>query len=64
MESNKKIESPCIKLCKVDCSGTKCISCFRSVNEISNWSMLSEESKRIIVNDLERRKQSYLKGCG
>ena len=47
IDSNK-VESPCIGVCVLDINDV-CEGCFRKVEEIGRWSILSEEAKRDIV---------------
>ena len=48
-----EVESPCIGVCKIDKKKKICIGCFRTINQISNWSKLSDSQKQKIVNDLK-----------
>ena len=52
-----KTESPCIGLCELDKTGSFCIGCFRTINEITNWKMFSEEKKRKTLELLKKRKK-------
>lgn len=58
--SNKKIESPCKKKCKLSTLKTYCVSCYRTINEIQRWNEYSDESKLKIINNLEFRKNKEL----
>jgi predicted Fe-S protein YdhL (DUF1289 family) len=35
-----------------------CIGCWRSIDEIATWSVLSDDQKRAILQQLLKRKQS------
>lgn len=50
--------SPCINICGLDATGQLCLSCFRSIDEISTWCMLSDEQRREVLRDLPRRRRS------
>lgn len=50
----KIIESPCIKICTIDPDGY-CDGCRRSEDEIAEWSMLSDEERDYIMDELESR---------
>ena len=40
------IESPCIKLCKLDADGRICVGCWRTGDEIMRWRELSPAERR------------------
>ena len=39
------VESPCIKLCELNRTKEYCISCHRTLEQIKNWSKMTEEQK-------------------
>ena len=43
------VPSPCINVCQLNDTGTHCIGCQRSVDEIANWSQYSNAQKRIVL---------------
>lgn len=49
-----KVESPCIGVCVLDINDI-CEGCFRKVEEIGRWSILSEDKKRDIVRSSWQR---------
>lgn len=49
------IESPCIKICKVDSNGI-CVGCYRSVEEISNWFKSTDAERQGIMESVAERK--------
>jgi predicted Fe-S protein YdhL (DUF1289 family) len=51
----QKIESPCIRSCKLDKSKDVCISCNRTMEEIRNWRYYTDEKKLEILNKLKER---------
>jgi len=54
------IPSPCNKICKLD-SNNICIGCKRTINEITQWSMFSDEGKLTVlerINDQHDRVSS------
>jgi len=53
---NRDVKSPCRGICTLDDKG-KCIGCFRKLDEIANWSIYSNEEKRIILKKVELRMQ-------
>jgi predicted Fe-S protein YdhL (DUF1289 family) len=55
------IVSPCIKLCRIDESGM-CVGCFRSVEEIENWTTYSDEMRAYIMEScktVQRARQEH-----
>jgi uncharacterized protein len=44
----ENIESPCLKVCALDPTGTFCVGCFRTRNEIARWRDASDDEKRRI----------------
>ena len=48
--------SPCKKECKLDENQEYCVSCFRTINEISGWENFSDIAKRKILLKLNNRK--------
>lgn len=53
------IESPCINVCKLDESKTLCIGCFRTLDEISEWRLATEERQQQIVEAAKDRKNAH-----
>lgn len=53
------IESPCIRECRVDQVTGFCVSCFRTLREISYWeSYTPAEQQRVMAQIEMRRAQS------
>ena len=50
--------SPCINICKLDHYGI-CIGCFRTLEEIGQWSNSSIEKKIAINKSVSIRKQAH-----
>ncbi|MBZ4022844.1 DUF1289 domain-containing protein [Rhodobacter sp. TJ_12] len=50
-----EIESPCVKLCQIHREERICIGCYRSLDEIGQWSVLSPEDRRKIMAELPAR---------
>ena len=59
------ISTPCIKLCVIEPSPRLCIGCGRSIDEISQWSGLTEPERLNIMATLpERMKDMSLRESG
>jgi predicted Fe-S protein YdhL (DUF1289 family) len=52
------VDSPCIAICKL--KNDLCIGCYRTVDEITVWRDSSDEEKRYILKNIEKRKAAYL----
>ena len=51
-----KVITPCVNVCKIDYDTNLCIGCARTVDEITNWIFYSDEQRKKIMTDLEKRK--------
>lgn len=51
-----EIESPCIKICVIHPESRLCTGCLRSIDEITQWSRMTPEDRRAIMEDLPARK--------
>ena len=49
------IKSPCINICKMNPQTKLCEGCKRTIEEIASWSMLTDEEKAIIIQELRLR---------
>lgn len=52
-----KVPSPCINVCKMNAQTGLCEGCFRTIDEIAQWSTATEEAKRKIWEEIERRQE-------
>ncbi|MGH7885395.1 MAG: DUF1289 domain-containing protein [Thermodesulfobacteriota bacterium] len=48
--------SPCNGKCFLDPKTLKCVGCYRTSEEIANWSNYSSDQKNYIIKNLEFRK--------
>ena len=55
-EFDTSVPSPCIAVCQVDNRTGLCLGCFRNIDEIRNWPILTAEEKTQILEELARRK--------
>lgn len=51
----EEIESPCVKICVVHPVERICIGCMRTPEEIANWSRMTPEERRAIMDELPDR---------
>jgi len=49
------VESPCKNICSRDPESGLCIGCGRTEEEITKWVTYSEEQKKIVLTELEKR---------
>jgi predicted Fe-S protein YdhL (DUF1289 family) len=54
------ISSPCIGKCLLG-PDKICIGCFRTINEITVWSQVDDETRNVFLNNIECRKKLPLK---
>ena len=47
--------SPCINICRLDARGVLCLGCYRSVDEIANWSVYTPAQKQAVLALLPAR---------
>ncbi len=53
-----EIESPCVKICIVDPQSRLCMGCYRSIDEIRDWSRMTPLQRREIMDGLPAREDS------
>ena len=52
-ERLQRIVSPCQNVCKIE--NNICVGCFRTLEQISNWSQLSDQKRHKIIKSLEKK---------
>ena len=55
------VKSPCIDVCKIDYKSGYCIGCNRTIEEITNWSILSDQQKKKILTKVKSKNTSKQK---
>lgn len=50
------VPSPCIDVCTIDEASGLCQGCLRTLDEIADWSALSDEGKRAVHARLAQRR--------
>jgi predicted Fe-S protein YdhL (DUF1289 family) len=53
--SQMTIESPCVDICKLDSQNAFCLGCYRSREEIGEWSFTNDARKREIIVNAQHR---------
>ena len=50
-----EVESPCQRICVIHPATRLCTGCARSLDEIAQWSRLSADARRAIIQELPNR---------
>ena len=50
------IRTPCIKVCFMDDESGLCLGCFRRMDEIAGWALLSDAQRDAVMADLPARR--------
>lgn len=50
--------SPCINICRIEPTSRLCIGCQRSIDEITQWSKMSDAERQRIMDALPERKKT------
>jgi len=50
-----EIESPCVKICVIHPEARLCTGCLRSIDEITQWSRMTPEARRAVMEELPVR---------
>ena len=50
------LRSPCVAVCRIDVATGYCEGCYRTIEEIANWSSLSDDGKREVWRELRLRR--------
>ena len=53
-EADRPVRSPCISICALD-KNDICLGCYRSADEITDWTTLSEQDKRQVLKNAGQR---------
>ncbi|MFY9212905.1 MAG: DUF1289 domain-containing protein [Aestuariivita sp.] len=59
-----EIQSPCIQICVVHPAERICTGCFRTIDEITQWSRMSHEARSRIIEELPERAPRLAKRRG
>jgi predicted Fe-S protein YdhL (DUF1289 family) len=51
------IVSPCVSICRME--GALCVGCFRTIDEIAQWSGAAERDKLAILAAVEKRREAH-----
>jgi len=51
----QNVPSPCMSVCKMDEPRVLCLGCLRTLQEIRDWSTMSDADKRTVWTRIEQR---------
>jgi uncharacterized protein len=52
-------QSPCVRNCCLD-DDLVCLGCFRTIEEIKDWSIVDDQQRRVILQNALRRKEASI----
>ena len=55
--TGNSVQSPCIRNCCLD-DDLICLGCFRSMDEIKEWSLAENQRRRVILENAQRRRDA------
>jgi len=56
-ETSHSVRSPCMRNCCLD-DELICLGCFRSIEEIQEWTLVDDHRRRQILQNAERRREA------
>lgn len=56
-----EVDSPCVKLCVIHPAAGMCMGCFRTVEEISDWSAMDPKTRKSLMQELPNREKLVVK---
>ena len=59
-----EVQSPCVNICVMHPAEGICVGCYRTLEEIAAWGMMSPENRRAVLADLPGRKPLLKKRRG
>ncbi len=51
---DRTIQSPCISVCLLDDTDSFCIGCFRNVDELRDWCIMTAEEKTKVLERISK----------
>jgi len=59
-----EVQSPCVNICVIHPEARLCTGCYRSMDEISRWSVMGDSERAAVLAELEGRKPLVVKRRG
>lgn len=63
MNATGGVASPCISVCRMNEASGQCEGCLRTLDEIAVWSLLDDEEKRAVWQQLRLRRAAASGGA-
>jgi len=55
-QSTRDVPSPCVDVCRMNEATGYCEGCWRTIDEIARWSVMTPAEKRKVVDGLDDRR--------
>ena len=52
------VRSPCISICRIEPASGYCAGCHRTIDEIADWAMMSDERKLLVWEQIRLRRKA------
>ena len=56
----RAVRSPCISVCRIDDATGYCEGCFRTIEEIAGWGMMSDDRRWLVWEALGQRRAALV----
>lgn len=54
------VSSPCVDVCQLDFYKQVCIGCYRTLDEIGRWREMTDDERKIVLDNIEDRKERWV----
>jgi predicted Fe-S protein YdhL (DUF1289 family) len=51
-----EIQTPCKQVCLLDLQGHYCMGCYRTRQEVGDWTRMSDDERAAVMDQLDARK--------
>ena len=58
------VRSPCVSICRIEVSTGFCEGCFRTIDEIADWSTMTDQRRRAVWTELRARGERVATALG
>lgn len=58
--SETMVSSPCVDVCQLDFYKQVCIGCYRTLDEIGRWREMTDDERKIVLDNIEDRKERWV----
>lgn len=60
----EEVDSPCVRICVVHPEARICTGCYRTLDEIAQWSRMTPDARRAVMEELPDRAGQLTKRRG